>query len=40
MNRTHLVPGHVPIIQAGDHGHKAFAFSFGYIRAVMRAVNA
>ena len=35
-----LMPDHVPQIEGDTGGHQAFAFSFGYIRALMQAVNA
>lgn len=35
-----LMPDHVPQIEGDTSGHQAFAFSFGYIRALMQAVNA
>jgi len=35
-----LMPDHVPVIQGDQGGHQAFAFAFGYIRALMQAVNA
>ena len=35
-----LMPDHVPLIQGDTGGHQAFAFAFGYIRALMQAVGA
>jgi mannonate dehydratase len=35
-----LMPDHVPQIEGDTAGHQAFAFAFGYIRALMQAVNA
>jgi mannonate dehydratase len=35
-----LMPDHVPQIEGDTGGHQAFAFSFGYIRALMQAMNA
>jgi mannonate dehydratase len=35
-----LMPDHVPLIQGDPGGRQAFAFSYGYIRGLMQAVNA
>jgi mannonate dehydratase len=35
-----LMPDHVPRIQGDEGGHQAFAFAFGYIRALLQAANA
>jgi mannonate dehydratase len=35
-----LMPDHVPVIQGDTGGRQAFAFAFGYIRALMQAVGA
>ena len=35
-----LMPVHVPVIQGDPGGKQAFAFAYGYIRALMQAVNA
>jgi len=35
-----LMPDHVPIIEGDPGGRQAFAFAYGYIRALMQAVGA
>lgn len=35
-----IMPDHVPGIEGDDRGAQAFAFAFGYIRALIQAVNA
>jgi mannonate dehydratase len=35
-----LMPDHVPRIEGDDGGRQAFAFCFGYIRALIQMVNA
>ena len=35
-----LMPDHVPIIAGDEGGRQAFAFAFGYIRALMQAAGA
>jgi mannonate dehydratase len=34
-----LMPDHVPRIEGDEGGRQAFAFAFGYIRALMQAVG-
>jgi mannonate dehydratase len=34
-----LMPDHVPAIQGDEGGHQAFAFAFGYTRALMQAAD-
>ena len=34
-----LMPDHVPIIRGDTNGYQAFAYTFGYIKALIRAVN-
>ncbi len=35
-----MMPDHVPQIQGDVHGYQAFAYTFGYIKALIRAVDA
>ena len=35
-----LMPDHVPVIQGDTHGYQAFAYTFGYIKALIKAVDA
>ncbi|HZS51140.1 MAG TPA: mannonate dehydratase [Bryobacterales bacterium] len=35
-----MMPDHVPQIQGDAHGYQAFAYTFGYIKALIRAVDA
>ncbi len=35
-----MMPDHVPQIQGDAHGYQAFAYTFGYIKALIRAVEA
>jgi mannonate dehydratase len=35
-----LMPDHVPNIRGDGNGYQAFAYTFGYIKALIRAVNA
>ena len=34
-----LMPDHVPTIEGDAGGRQAFAFAFGYIQALIRAVD-
>jgi len=34
-----LMPDHVPKIEGDEGGKQAFAYSFGYIRALIQMVN-
>jgi mannonate dehydratase len=34
-----LMPDHVPRIDGDDRGQQAFAYAFGYIRALIQLVN-
>jgi mannonate dehydratase len=35
-----LMPDHVPHIEGDTGGYQAFAYTFGYIKALLRAVGA
>jgi len=35
-----LMPDHVPLVAGDTGGQQAFAYTFGYIKALIRAVEA